>query len=314
VELTANSNLKAIDLCCGAGGWACAARGLPIDFVAVVDWAEDCLETWRQNHQRHHPRCERCLVDLSSPEGRERIENIGELGPIDLVLGAIPCEELSVARGGKRPSPKQMAKLHELTDAVLADVRRLSPRWWAVEDVIQIEKHLPAPIECGWTVPFRRIEAADFGPQRRLRTFLGVFPDPVPDPAAPRIIGECLLPGPHQGVPDIERYEVLKPGHNQGRVGNGGVRVLDCDQSSWTVVGVLDRGSRQRRQWMIKMPDGRLRRLDWRELARAQGFPDDFVFAACNNRTQNMIGQAVPIHLARAILAGICREATATRN
>lgn len=36
--------LNAIDLCCGAGGWACAARGLPIRFVAVADLADDRIQ------------------------------------------------------------------------------------------------------------------------------------------------------------------------------------------------------------------------------------------------------------------------------
>lgn len=62
------------------------------------------------------------------------------------------------------------------------------------------------------------------------------------------------------------------------------------------------------------MPDGRLRRLDWRELARAQGFPEDFVFPAANGRTQNMIGQAISIHVGRAILTAICRSREAGRG
>jgi site-specific DNA-cytosine methylase len=43
--------LVAIDLCCGAGGWSCAARGLPIHVVAAVDrWDACCL-----THARNHP-------------------------------------------------------------------------------------------------------------------------------------------------------------------------------------------------------------------------------------------------------------------
>lgn len=306
--------LRAIDLCCGAGGWACAARGLPIEFVAVVDLAADALEAWRQNHQPFHPHCRLVNQDLRGRPG-SRGE---ELGRIDLIVAGIPCEELSPARGGKRPTDEQLTQLHELTDSICEIVRLVKPRWWAIEDVIQIEKHLPAPIECGWTIPHRRIDAAKFGPQRRLRTFLGVFPDPIPDPAAPRTVRECLLPGPYQGIASIDTFEIMPPGRNQGRVGDGGVRVLDLDKPFWTVLGGLDRGSRQQRQWMVRIPEsgspGRLRRLDWRELARAQGFPDDFVFPAGIIRTQKMIGQAISIHVGRAILTAICKSESTERQ
>ena len=81
--------LRAIDLCCGAGGWACAARGLPIEFVAVVDLAADALEAWRQNHQPFHPHCRLVNQDLRGRPG-SRGE---ELGRIDLIVAGIPCEE-----------------------------------------------------------------------------------------------------------------------------------------------------------------------------------------------------------------------------
>ena len=58
--------LNAIDLCCGAGGWACAARDLPVRFVAVADLAADCLETWQLNHNAAH-RPASCSRSISPP-------------------------------------------------------------------------------------------------------------------------------------------------------------------------------------------------------------------------------------------------------
>lgn len=45
-----NTTIRAIDLCAGAGGWACAARGLPITIVAAVDFWRPACETYRLNH------------------------------------------------------------------------------------------------------------------------------------------------------------------------------------------------------------------------------------------------------------------------
>lgn len=304
------SSLSAIDLCCGAGGWAAAGRGLPIRWIAVADWAEDCLETWRVNHQRFHLDCALCRVDLATAEGREKLVMAIGAHRIDLVVGGIPCEELSTARGNVALRDGELDRLHALIDGVLGLVRRLRPRWWAIEDVVQIERHLPPPIDLGHDVPRRRIEAGFYGPQRRLRTFLGRFPDPAAfaDPDAPRSVRECLMDGPHMTIPHYERYERTDWGRGAGRVGNDKIRVLDPDSPSWTVMGAISRGSRQRRNFCIEMEDGRLRRLDWHEAARLQGFPTDYLFAAGLGRTEKMIGQAISIFVGGAILRAIVAE------
>jgi len=101
--------LLAIDLCCGAGGWACAARGLPIEWVAVADSAEDCLETWRVNHAGGHPVCKGLLVDLSTDEGIEAVRRAVGRKKIDIIVGGIPCEPVSVARSNNPTSPAEEA-------------------------------------------------------------------------------------------------------------------------------------------------------------------------------------------------------------
>lgn len=49
--------LRAIDICCGAGGWAVAARGLPIQIEYVFDLESDCLLTYKENHPHVEPVC-----------------------------------------------------------------------------------------------------------------------------------------------------------------------------------------------------------------------------------------------------------------
>lgn len=91
-----NNPIRAIDLCCGAGGWAFASRGLPIHFIAVADIAPDCLETWRANHADDHPGCTVIECDLS--KGTDEVLNAVQGQRVDLVLGGIPCAEISVMR------------------------------------------------------------------------------------------------------------------------------------------------------------------------------------------------------------------------
>lgn len=305
--------IRAIDLCCGAGGWAAAARGLPIEWVAVADLASDCLETWRINHAWDHPGVRILQEDLATDMGVCRVLDACEAWA-DLVVGGIPCEEVSCARGANKPDPTVMERWHQLLDNVLGLVKRIGPRWWSIEDVIQVEGHLVTPIEFGSSYPVRRIDASDFGPQRRLRTFIGAFPSDLrARPDRRRTLGECLSPGPFATEPAIESYTVNPPGRNASRVGHDAIRLLDPDRPCFTIMGSLGQGSRQRRAFMTRSPTGVARRLTWQECARVQGFPEDYLFAATGaGRLQKMVGQAISVDVGRAILEAVCREADVT--
>lgn len=297
--------LQAIDLCCGAGGWAFASRGLPIRFVAVADIASDCLETWHTNHASDHPGCSIVEHDLS--HGTDELTRLVADHRIDLVLGGIPCAEISPMRQ-KRPSSAIMAEWYALLDACLAFADRTDVQFWCFEDVIQIEKLLPLPLFHGKEIPVWRANAAGFGPQSRVRSFIGRFPVPTPRHSAERTLAECLRPGPHLTIRRQEDYERLRyPGQQITLLaGEQTARVLAGDAPSPTVLaGGPHRGQRQRRNWMVEDDRGRLRILSFQEFARLQGFPDDALFACGACRAQEMVGQAIPINVGRAILERI---------
>lgn len=138
------------------------------------------------------------------------------------------------------------------------------------------------------------------------------FPDPRPE-AGPRTLGECLRPGPHMTIADADSFRRLVRGKGASRVGDDAIRVCQPDAPSWTILGALDRGSRQRRAFMLQTADGRLRKMDWQEQAIVQGFPEDFLFVGGLGRTSKMIGQAIPIYVGRGILKGICAASKAGR-
>jgi DNA (cytosine-5)-methyltransferase 1 len=338
------STLTAIDLCCGAGGWACAARDLPIRFVAVYDREPLYLETWRLNHQGTHHDCRRIVCDLSHPLANDQWPE----EPVDIVLGGIPCEQVSIARGANKASKETMDAWHALIDNSLGIVDRLSPKYWCLEDVIQIEKHLPPWTAAGRLVRHIRINAKHYGPQSRLRTYVGDFPRPIPSPdGETQTLGDCLLPGPFATEPEPERFTVNGIGRDRGIVsgnkvrvfdeeeklaaitsfstsggtngrkftvkasrgfvGADGVRVISPEEKMATIMKGAERGGRRRRSFMTICGDT-WRRLTWQELARVQGFPDDYLFCGAMTRISDQIGQAIPIQVGRAILEAICKE------
>lgn len=288
--------IRAIDLCAGAGGWACAARGMPIRITHAFDkWPRAC-----QTYHLNHPKTAVVCADLVDPGSLEAVRRLK--GQVDLVLGGIPCEWVSLMRNGWNPatraSPAEVAAGQALLDAILALVADLKPRWWCLEDVPGLVRHLP-PL-----TPYQKIDAADWSAQRRKRIFIGEFP--VPRRILPRssaTLERHLRPGPFRisgrtvgrepatsNVYDGKHFLGAYPGRKSPTV---------CCWSSRhdAELAVVDR----------RLPGGK-RQFEWQEAARLQGFPDDYVFVGSPTDVWKMLGQAIQIRVGEAILTEVWRE------
>ncbi len=164
-----------------------------------------------------------------------------------------------------------------------------------------IERHLPAAIEFGMSIPHRRINSARYGPQSRVRTFLGNFPRPAPPEPGPRTLREVLRPGPYLTLPDSESLQRS----TRQYYGKGKARVWDKDRPGYTV---LDCGGRHTRGFLLETEEGDLRSLSWQEAAALQGFPEDYRFAGSYGRAWKMVAQAIPIQVGHAILKSIAES------
>lgn len=274
--------LRAIDVCAGAGGWAVAARGLPIQIVAAFDRETDCLATYSANHPGVE--CVQCDVleqDFSKWEG------------IDLILGGIPCEELSVARNHISVSWEQLHTLDKLIAVCLALPDRLGAEWWVYEDVIQIIRWLP-PLTL-----YVVIDSQQYSAQRRKRAYVGRFPMPRPG-ANTDVLRSCLRPGPYRRSmrlngrkPDVAKIYAKQAFYP-----------WMPDDASPTVIGLTSRHDAE-----AATPHGDTwRQLEWQELASLQGFPTDYLFCGSPLRVMKQVGQAVQVDTGRAILRAICED------
>ena len=289
--------IRAIDLCCGAGGWACAARGLPIKILYAYDLWPEAAKTYEINH----PNANVLLADLSSGRTCREVLKMCEGRHVNLVLGGIPCETVSQYRNGWNPATKskdgEIAGWRKLLARRLGLVKALKPRWWCLEDVAGIVEHLP-PL-----TPWVEINSAEYSPQARRRIYVGEFPRP-PRGANMEVMRSRLRPGPYRVGKRLwpmtpATSNVYDGSHCYGAAADRKSPTICNFGSQWdAAMGVLD----------PSLPRGK-RQMEWTEAARLQGFPEDYLFYGSPTAVSKMIGQAIQIDTGHAILKAIVAEA-----
>lgn len=273
--------IKAIDVCCGAGGWAVAARGLPIEIVAAFDRAPDALATYKLNHPTVE--CIECDVmsyDFSPWRG------------VNLILGGIPCETLSTARSNYLPSREELNAFKALLSKFLSLPPKLGAKDWCYEEVPQVLKYLPKG------TPYLDLNSEHWSAQRRRRFYIGNLAAP-PSADCPDVLKHHLRPGPHRLSPRI--HGVRTP--TTDRRGENRPNTFYPCEPEFKCVTVQPWGDSKRDADYAVMDNGNPRQWDWKEAATLQGFPVDYTFVGNPGRVAKMVGQAVQIDTARALLA-----------
>lgn len=283
--------LRAIDLCAGGGGWACAARGMPIDMVLAVDLWDAACRTYKLNF----PATDVRQGDLRDQAVRRRII-VEHKGRIDLVLGGIPCEWLSVYRTLQQATDDEIERERCTLDAVLGMPQALHARWWCFEDVKGLLRELP-PL-----LPYVEINAAEYSGQRRKRVYIGNFAPP-PKSQSPQVLRDHLRPGPYRiGRRCFDREPVRRRNFNTGCT-----LAAYPDRKAPTVCAISSRRDAELAVVDGAIPGGK-RQMEGQEAARLQGFPTDFVFYGSPTDVGTMVGRAIQIDTGRAILEAIVNE------
>jgi site-specific DNA-cytosine methylase len=276
--------LRAIDICCGAGGWAVAAKGLPIKITHVFDREIDCLLTYKENFPEIEThQCDVIEYDFSHLRGQ-----------VDLILAGIPCEQLSVARANHKLKDNEKQLFSDLVDKLLSLPEQLDSKWWCFEDVIQLKQYLPPYTD------YFELNSEKYSPQRRRRLYVGNLPKPVSGKDQ-RKLKDCLLEGPYRIGMQIRGRE---PSVSNNYAKEKTFYPWSVNLKSPTVVQYT---SNRDHQYAIQHGDG-WRHVDWKELALLQGFPKEFIFWGSPQRVVKMIAQAVQIDTGRAILEALCRD------
>ena len=316
-------NPTVVSLFSGAGGMDLGFTQAGFDVL----WAND-----------HDPAaCQTHRLNFKSVIVQGSIKDIdaGGIPDADVVIGGPPCQGFSES-GKMDPKDPRSQLVWEFFRVVKAK----RPRWFVMENGIFLDALLGAFADDGWKLKFSTLDASEHGvPQNRKRFFLVgsqnrefTFPVPLKTKISVRealkgldLPGQGLNQGLCRAKIEFARSPELFRTPYIGLIFNGrSGRPLDPARPSGTLLAsggnqtpIIDQellDDPNADSWLVKLhadlvagfpPPAtippQIRRLTIRELARLQGFPDDFIFAGPQTCQQAQIGNSVPPPLARRI-------------
>lgn len=292
--------MKCIDLFAGCGGLSLGFEQAGFEVCAAFEKWEKAIDIYRKNF--NHPVYE---TDLTNE--KTAISQILNYQP-DLIMGGPPCQDFSSA--GKRDVTLGRADLTYHFANIVCAVR---PTWFVMENVEQIKKsHILHDVieqfmQSGYGLTSVILDASYCGvPQARTRFFLigklgekhnfltPILTDHLAEkPMTVRdYLGNSL---------NLEHY--YRHPRNYNRRG-----IFSIDEPSPTIRGV-NRPIPKGYQLNNCDPQGielsEIRPLTTIERSYIQTFPENFVFTGTKTDLEQMIGNAVPVNLAKFIAESI---------
>lgn len=293
--------MRVIDLFSGCGGMSLGFEQAGFDVVAAFDNWGPAIQTYQRNfrHPIHN-------VDLSTID----VDVVKKYQP-DIIIGGPPCQDFSSA--GKRNESLGRA---DLTLSFATMLEQILPEHFVMENVdlaqkskaYQRAKHVLE--NAGYTINEIVLNAAYCGvPQSRKRLF--VFGDLQPrnstilDFISDRLTNKAMTVKDYYlktfGEKPAFDYYYRHPRSYARRA------VFSIDEPSPTI-----RGVNRPIPSTYKLHAGdatqeleKVRPLSTRERAILQTFPSDFEFLGTKSDVEQMLGNAVPVHMAELIAKGL---------
>ncbi len=289
--------MKVIDLFAGCGGMSLGFEMAGFSIVAAFENWSPAIDIYRENF--NHPIFE---TDLSK---MDNVKEFKKFAP-DMIIGGPPCQDFSSA--GKRDETLGRA---DLTLSFAQIIATIKPKWFVMENVERITKSgmLKQAIEiykaAGYGITSKVLDASYCGvPQTRKRFFMigcQESPDGFLDyylqknlAKEPMTISDYL--GNSLGI----EYYYRHPRSYKRR------GVFSIYEPSPTIRGVnrpVPKGYTKHSGDLCEV-NSELRPLTTIERSYIQTFPKDFKFFGTKTNLEQIIGNAVPVNLAKYV--GYC--------
>jgi DNA (cytosine-5)-methyltransferase 1 len=293
--------MRVVDLFCGCGGLSLGFQKAGFEVVAAYDKWETALKVYRLNFG-HPAQC----MDLSDV-GASAIA-IDMFEP-DMIIGGPPCQDFSSA--GKR---NEDGGRGDLTIHFAQIINRVRPKWFVMENVARItktQKLVEAKAifkKAGYGLSQHVLDASLCGvPQQRKRFFLigklhetDGFMEPFINSglaAKPMTLRDYF--GNSLGIDYYYR-------HPRSYVRRG---IFSIDEPSPTIRGVnrpMPEGYKIHPNDPVESKEG-IRPLTTLERSYVQTFPRSFKFIGSKTDLEQMIGNAVPVNLAKFVATSITK-------
>lgn len=291
--------MRVVDLFCGCGGLSLGFQNAGFDVVAAYDKWEAALNVYRNNFD--HPAGD---LDLSDVQASSII--IDKYNP-DMIIGGPPCQDFSSA--GKRDEEGGRGDLTVHYAQIISNVR---PKWFVMENVARIvktKKLMDAKAifkKAGYGLSEQVLDASYCGvPQKRKRFFLigklhemdGFMKPSINSGLSAKPMTMRDYFGSSLGIEYYYR-------HPRSYVRRG---IFSIDEPSPTIRGVnrpMPEGYRIHANDPVRTKEG-IRSLTTLERSYIQTFPKSFHFFGRKTDVEQMIGNAVPVNLAKFVAESI---------
>lgn len=327
------NNMKILSLFSGCGGLDLGFKKANFDIVAANEFDKTIWKTFELNHPE---------TSLIKKDIRKIDADMDLPKNIDGIIGGPPCQSWSEAGSLKGINDER----GQLFFDYIRILKNKKPKFFLAENVsgMLANRHIDAVnnimqlfSNCGYDVSLNLVNAKDYAvPQERKRIFyigfrkdLNVnfqFPDGSTILDSQKItLKQTIFDLQDTAIPALEKNK-----HNPKAINNNEYyvgsyspifmsrnRIKNWDEQAFTVQA----SGRQcqlhpqapkmqkistNKYIFAKGKEHLYRRLTVREIARIQGFPDDFKFDYTNiNDAYKMIGNAVPINLSFEIAKAI---------